>query len=85
MSIGPFCASCIGALVTAPLLDWIAVRLARKNKGIFEPEFRLVLLLPMLIICFAGFIGWYGMLKTGTPGWVGPEIMYSLICKSARV
>lgn len=75
MSVGPFIASILGTIVTAPLLDYFAIRLARRNKGVFEPEFRLVLLAPMLVICFAGFIGWYAMLKTGVQGWVGPEFM----------
>jgi len=79
MSVGPFIASIIGAFVAGPFLDWCSVSLAKRNKGVFEPEFRLVLLIPMFFICGAGFLGWYGILKNDVAGWIGPEVMYSII------
>jgi hypothetical protein len=32
--------------------------MAKRNKNVFEPEFRLVMLFPALIIAGIGFIGW---------------------------
>ena len=32
-----------------PVMDWVAKRLARMNGGVFEPEFRLVWVAPMLV------------------------------------
>ncbi|KAH8927395.1 MFS general substrate transporter [Atractiella rhizophila] len=84
MSIGPFIASILGAFVTGYLLDEASKWLARKNNGVFEPEFRkfrntrLILILPATLICLAGFLGWYGMIGK-VDSWVGPEFMYSII------
>ncbi|KAI1876764.1 uncharacterized protein JN550_000836 [Neoarthrinium moseri] len=45
------------ALVTAgPLADWIALRRARKNNGVLEAEFRLIALIPYLIISLVGMV-----------------------------
>src|SRR5207245_1015477 len=38
-----------GLAITGPLADWSAKYLARKNKGIYEPEFRLYLVIPQAI------------------------------------
>ena len=38
--------------------DWSVKWAARKNNGIYEPEFRLFLLIPMFILDIAGYIGW---------------------------
>lgn len=41
MGIPPFLGTTIGTLVCGPLSDYIALYLARRNNGIFEPEMRL--------------------------------------------
>ncbi|KAJ5649954.1 uncharacterized protein N7484_003677, partial [Penicillium longicatenatum] len=41
MGIPPFLGTSIGTLVCGPLSDYIALYLARRNNGIFEPEMRL--------------------------------------------
>lgn len=49
------------ALIGSPLSGWagdfIAKFMARRNKGIFEPEFRLTLMLPAAILATVGFLG----------------------------
>ncbi|KAJ5609673.1 hypothetical protein N7528_010240 [Penicillium herquei] len=45
MGIPPFLGTSLGALICGPLSDYIALRLARRNNGIFEPEMRLWLTL----------------------------------------
>ncbi|KAI1078151.1 MFS transporter-like protein [Whalleya microplaca] len=51
----------IGALIFSPLSGWMAdaipVWMAKRNNGIFEPEFRLVLMLIAVPTSTAGFIG----------------------------
>ncbi|KAK8127835.1 MFS general substrate transporter [Apiospora sp. TS-2023a] len=43
------------ALVTAgPFSDWIALRRARKNRGVLEAEFRLPALIPYVALCLVG-------------------------------
>ncbi|KAF1924216.1 MFS general substrate transporter [Didymella exigua CBS 183.55] len=48
-------------LVSSPLSGWaadfIAKFMARRNKGIFEPEFRLALMIPAVIFATIGFLG----------------------------
>ncbi|KAJ0330135.1 hypothetical protein COL922a_012542, partial [Colletotrichum nupharicola] len=51
MLIGPFIGNMIGSVYGGIFGDWIVVRLARKNRGIFEPEMRLyVLFIPALLM-----------------------------------
>lgn len=54
MGIPPFLGTSLGTLVCGPLSDIIAIRLARKNKGIFEPEMRLWLSLIFTPFVTAG-------------------------------
>ncbi|KAL2825236.1 major facilitator superfamily domain-containing protein [Aspergillus pseudoustus] len=56
MSAGPAVGGTVGSIVCGLLSDPLATALARKNNGIYEPEFRLVLILPMLVSCC---IGWF--------------------------
>ncbi|KAL3426904.1 major facilitator superfamily transporter [Phlyctema vagabunda] len=46
---------------SAPLSGWLAdflvKRMARDNRGIYEPEFRLLLMIPAVIFSTAGFLG----------------------------
>ncbi|THH31940.1 hypothetical protein EUX98_g2249 [Antrodiella citrinella] len=47
----------LGIAITGPLLDSGAVWLSRRNRGIYEPEFRLIFMSAMLVSLF-GYIGW---------------------------
>jgi MFS family permease len=41
MSLPPFIATSLGLIICGPLSDWIILFLAKRNKGIYEPEMRL--------------------------------------------
>ncbi|OJT13961.1 Protein HOL1 [Trametes pubescens] len=43
--------------VTGPLNDWGVVWIAKRNCGVYEPEFRLIFMLSMLFGVF-GYVGW---------------------------
>ena len=43
--------------ITSPLNDWGVVWMAKRNRGMYEPEFRLVFMLSMLFGVF-GYVGW---------------------------
>nr|VWO97968.1 N/A [Ganoderma boninense] len=43
--------------ISSPLNDWGVVWMAKRNRGIYEPEFRLVFMLSMLLGVF-GYVGW---------------------------
>lgn len=55
MSAGPVVGGLLGSIVSGLLSDSLALSLAKRNKGIYEPEFRLVLLLPFLVTACIGF------------------------------
>lgn len=46
----------IGSPLSGWLADWTVKQLARQNKGVYEPEFRLLLMIPAVIFSTAGFI-----------------------------
>ncbi|KAH0436662.1 major facilitator superfamily transporter [Colletotrichum camelliae] len=73
MLIGPFIGNMIGSVYGGIFGDWIVVRLARKNRGIFEPEMRLyVLFLPALLMGFGVVI--FGITVDRGMHWVYPSI-----------
>ena len=66
-------AVCVGLATIDPL----SKLMARRNKNIFEPEFRLVMLLPAFFIVGVGFIGW-GWAYTARAHWIGLAILLLL-------
>ncbi|KAI9743542.1 MAG: hypothetical protein M1818_002856 [Claussenomyces sp. TS43310] len=83
--LSTFC--CPGALVafifTHILSDRLAIRLAKKNGNVYEPEFRLVLILPALLLSplAFGLFGWYNgtVAETSQISWVVSSFIYGLI------
>ncbi|KAG9190989.1 hypothetical protein G6011_09077 [Alternaria panax] len=59
------------ALIGSPFSGWIADALAkfmaRRNNGIFEPEFRLTLMIPATIFATIGFLGFGISVSAGYP------------------
>ncbi|CAG8950474.1 hypothetical protein HYFRA_00006970 [Hymenoscyphus fraxineus] len=53
---GAFLGAIIGFFIAGVLSDWSAKYLTKKNNGIYEPEFRLVLVIPSMI---CGCVGIY--------------------------
>jgi MFS family permease len=54
---GAFIGSVLGFFIAGGLADWSAKYMTRKNKGIYEPEFRLVLVIPQFVFGIAGLYG----------------------------
>jgi MFS family permease len=54
---GPLVGAFLGFLVVGALADWSAKLMTRRNNGVYEPEFRIVLVIPQLIIGSAGLFG----------------------------
>lgn len=72
--VGAFVGALFGFLVAGVLSDWSAKFMTRRNGGIYEPEFRIVMVIPMFII---GSIGLYGFGITSA-GLVSKEYHYSV-------
>lgn len=52
----------IGLLTAGPLSDWVSAKLTDRNRGIREPEMRLVAIIPYLLIMILGnFISGFGL------------------------
>jgi len=52
--------------------------MSKANKGIFEPEFRLVLVTLYAVFGSMGFFGWAISAHKGDP-WIAPVIFFGLI------
>lgn len=56
--LSPLIGVIIGSIYTGPIGDKIVLMIARRNKGILEPEHRLWLFLPSLVLIPFGLILW---------------------------
>lgn len=62
MSAGPIIGGFLGSVACGLVSDPVVMALTRLNKGVYEPEFRLVLLIPFIIFscisffCFGNFV-----------------------------
>ncbi|GAA5977567.1 hypothetical protein JCM11641_006866 [Rhodosporidiobolus odoratus] len=77
VSVSPLIASIIMSLVAGYIADFLAVFMARRNKGVFEPEMRLILMLPYAIFVIFGYVGWAMSYRNHTH-WMVPVICYGL-------
>lgn len=77
ISLSPFILTIIGELMAGPLNDWLCVKLTERNRGIYEPEFRLVLILPVTIVGAVGFFG-FGATVHYETHWSGPVLTFGL-------
>ncbi|CAO2655246.1 Nn.00g103100.m01.CDS01 [Neocucurbitaria sp. VM-36] len=59
--------SLIGAPVSGWTADAVAKFMARRNNGVFEPEFRLTLMIPATIFATIGFLGFGISTQNGAP------------------
>lgn len=53
-----FVGAIIGFVIAGTLSDWSAKYMTKLNNGIYEPEFRIVLVIPQMILGCAGLYGW---------------------------
>ncbi|CAI6092421.1 unnamed protein product [Clonostachys chloroleuca] len=73
MLMGPFVGNILGSLYGGLLGDWVVVRLAKRNGGIFEPEMRLYIL-PFPAICQGAGLALYGVAADRGWHWIYPSI-----------
>jgi MFS family permease len=57
MSLAPFIGSTLGSLIVGPLSDYVALRLSKRNGGVYEPEYRFYCFLPFIPFQCGG--AWY--------------------------
>ena len=67
----------IANIIGGPLCDYIARVMTKRNGGVYEPEFRLLLMIPAVIIGSIGYFGFGWSIQNGDP-WIVPVILYGL-------
>lgn len=75
--LSPFVLTIIGECISGPANDWICVQLTKRNKGVYEPEYRLVLMTVVAILGTVGFYGFGASIHYQTH-WTGPVLTYGL-------
>ncbi|KAK1089309.1 hypothetical protein LTR48_000677 [Friedmanniomyces endolithicus] len=77
MSLAPFIGTTIGTLIAGPVSDYIVLRLAKRNNGIYEPEMRFWVFLPFIPFQLAG-AWWFGYALADGQSWVAVALAYGI-------
>lgn len=77
VSIASLIGAIVGAFISGPIADWIIKSMSRRNGGIYEPEFRLVLIVITFVLGGMSFFGFGWSLQQQDP-WIAPAIFYGL-------
>ncbi|KAG9234149.1 major facilitator superfamily domain-containing protein [Amylocarpus encephaloides] len=77
ISLSPFILTIVGQVISGPLNDWLCLYFAKRNRGVYEPEFRLVLMVPVFVLGVVGFFG-FGATVENKTHWMGPVLTFGL-------
>ena len=79
MYTGAFVGAVLGFFIAGILSDWTTKLMIKRNGGIFEPEFRIVLVIPQMILGCAGLYG-FGIVSSNVEkyGWFWPDFFFAL-------
>jgi hypothetical protein len=66
MNFPSFGAAIIGTLLAGWSADALVKFMARRNNGVYEPEFRLLLMIPAVLFSTIGFLGWGISVQNGS-------------------
>lgn len=79
MYTGAFIGALLGFLLCGLVADWAARLLTRWNRGVYEPEFRMVLVIPQLVLGCAGLYGFgWTAAEAKRFGWFWPDFFFAL-------
>jgi MFS family permease len=76
--ISPFVGGVLGTAVAGKVSDLVVRYLARKNDGVYEPEFRLLMALPITLATVIGLMG-FGWSAEERDNWIVPTIFFGVI------
>ncbi|KPI44170.1 Protein HOL1 [Cyphellophora attinorum] len=76
--LSPFIGGVLGTAIAGKGSDFIVRAMARRNDGIYEPEFRLVMALPIGLATCIGLMGFGWSAQVGDP-WIVPTIFFGII------
>lgn len=76
--ISPFVGGLFGTAVAGKVSDIVVRFMTRRNGGIYEPEFRLVMAIPIALSTTIGLMG-FGWSAENMDAWIVPTIFFGLI------
>ena len=76
--ISPFIGGVLGTAVAGKVSDIIVRRMSRRNGGVYEPEFRLVMGIPIAISTAIGLMG-FGWSAQEKDKWIVPTVFFGII------
>lgn len=76
--LSPFIGGIIGTAVAGKVSDIIVRAMSRRNGGLYEPEFRLVMAIPITISTVIGLMG-FGWSAKVHDAWIVPTIFFGII------
>ncbi|KAI0118201.1 major facilitator superfamily domain-containing protein [Nemania sp. FL0031] len=76
--ISPFIGGVLGTAVAGRVSDVIVKAMARRNGGLYEPEFRLVMAIPITITTVLGLIG-FGWSANVRDAWIVPTVFFGVV------
>jgi hypothetical protein len=76
--LSPFIGGILGTAVAGKVSDIIVKAMARRNGGLYEPEFRLVMAAPIAITTVIGLIG-FGWSAGVNDHWIVPTVFFGVV------
>lgn len=76
--ISPFVGGLFGTAVAGRVSDVVVKAMSRRNGGLYEPEFRLVMGIPILLATVIGLIG-FGWSAEERDHWIVPTVFFGII------
>lgn len=76
--ISPFIGGVLGTAVAGKISDLIVRFMARRNDGVYEPEFRLIMTIPIAISTVIGLMG-FGWSVEEKDNWIVPTVFFGVI------
>lgn len=76
--ISPFVGGVLGTAVAGRVSDLVVRFMARKNDGVYEPEFRLLMAVPISISTVIGLMG-FGWSAEERDSWIVPTVFFGVI------
>lgn len=76
--ISPFIGGILGTAVAGKVSDVIVRFMSRRNGGVYEPEFRLVMAIPITISTCIGLMG-FGWSAEEKDSWIVPTVFFGII------
>lgn len=76
--LSPFIGGVLGTAVAGKVSDIIVRFMSRRNGGVYEPEFRLVMAIPVAITTCIGLMG-FGWSAAERDKWIVPTVFFGII------